>query len=185
MSDSLGRRGLDATRRLLAHFPDAPLAIDDRGTSIELVPTTGDAFSVTVYDQGDDTMIAAGRWHTHYDDPEQLAWCALWLLTPFYRLVEELKGGVLVAIWIERYEATGWEGFEPVFYLNPDDTPSWQAKGDETFARRYHQQRVVDLPMPYAQFEPEAALDAAGLPPDFHEGRRVVHDRAAQALELA
>ena len=184
MADTVGSRSLDAARRLFAHFPDAPLRIDDRGTSIELTPTGPEGFPVTIYDQGDDAMIAAGRWHTHYDDPEQLAWCALWLFSPFYRLVEEHKGGVLVAIWIERYEATGWEGFEPVFYLNPDDAPSWRAQGDETFVRRYHQQAVIDLPMPYAQFEPDAVLED-GLPPDFQPGRRVVHDREAWALRLA
>ncbi len=184
MPDSLGSRGLDATRRLLAHFPDAPLKVDDRGTSIELTPTDPDGFAVTIYDQDDDTMIAAGRWHTHYDDPEQLAWCALWLLTPFYRLVEEHKGGVLVAVWVERYEADGWVGSDPVFYMNPEDPISWQAKGDETFARRYQQQRIVDLPMPYTQFEPEAALDADGLPPDFQAGKRVVHDRESEAITL-
>lgn len=185
MPDTPGSLGLEAARRLFAHFPDAPLQVNDRGTSIEFVPKEGDTFPVTIYDQGDDAMIAAGRWHTHYDEPEQIAWCALWLLTPFYRLVEELKGGVLVAIWIERYEATGWEGFEPVFYMNPEDGPSWQAKGDETFVRRYHQQRVIDLPMPYGQFEPEATLDENGFPVDFHEGKRLVHDHTAQALSLA
>ena len=144
-----------------------------------------EGFPVTVYDQGDDAMIAAGRWHTHYDDPDQLAWCVLWLLSPYYRLVEEHKGGVLVAVWIERYEATGWEGFEPVFYMNPEDAPSWQAKGDETFARRYHQQRVIELPMPYTQFEPEATLGSNGEPPDFFQGRRVVQDRESVAISLA
>ena len=175
---------MEAVRRLFAQA-DAPLKVGDRTTSIELTPTAPEGFAVTVYDQGDDAMIAAGRWHSHYDDPKGLGWCALLLLTPFYRLVEEHKGGVLVAIWVERYTADGWEGFDPVFYLNPDDEPSWQPKGDETFARRYHQQWVVDLPVPYETLEPGVRLDERGLPPDFHEGRRVVHDHAAQALALA
>lgn len=180
-----GTQCLEATRRLFLHFPDAPLTINDRGSSIEFIPTDPETFSITVYDQGDDAMIAAGRWHTHYDDPEQLAWCVLWLLSPFYRLVEEHKGGVLVAIWIERYEATGWEGFEPVYYLNPEHAESWVPVGEETFARRYHQQRVVDLPMPYSQFEPEAELNAEGLPVDFQAGKWLVYDKESQALELS
>ena len=184
MAQTPGSLGLDAARRLFAHFPDAPLRIEDRGTSIEFTPTLQEGFAVTIYDQDDDAMIAAGRWHTHYDDPEQLAWCVLWLLSPFYRLVEEHKGGVLVAVWIERYEADGWEGFEPVFYMNPEDALSWQAKGDETFARRYHQQRVIDLPMPYTQFEPGAHLDPEGLPPDFVPGKRLVQDRESVAIAL-
>lgn len=180
-----GSLGLDAARKLFAHFPDAPLEIVDRGTSIEFVPKGADTFPVTIYDQGEDAMIAAGRWHTHYEEPEQLAWCVLWLMTPFYRLVEEFKGGVLVAVWIERYEASGWEGFEPVFYMNPEHAESWQPQGEETFARRYHQQRIVELPMPYTQFEPDANLDAEGLPVDWQAGKRLVHAEAALAPELA
>lgn len=182
MPDPPGSLGVGAVRRLFANV-DAPLRIDDRGTSIELTPTEPETFGVTLYDQGDDAMIAAGRWHAHFDDPVQLGWCALLLLTPFYRLVEEHKGGVLVAIWVERYTALGWEGFEPVFYLNPDDEPSWRPQGDETFARRYHQQWVVDLPVPYGDLEPGAAL-VDGLPADFSPGRRVVHDRESHAIAL-
>lgn len=184
MNPRPGTLGVDAVRRLFQSAGGA-LRLDDRGTSIELTPTEPDTFAVTVYDQGDDAMIAAGRWHAHHDDPEQLAWWTLLLLTPFYRLVEEHKGGVLVAIWVERYEGDGWQGFDPVFYLNPDDAPSWQPKGDETFARRYHQQWVVDLPVPYTDLQPDAVLDDEGLPPDLHLGRRTVYDKAPHALELA
>ena len=169
-------------RRLFARV-EAPLTVEDRGSSIELIPTEPDTFGVTVYDQGEDAMLAAGRWHAHYDDPTQLAWTTLLLLTPFYRLVEEHKGGVLVAIWVERYTAEGWKGFEPVFYLNPDDEPSWKPKGDETFARRYHQQWVVDLPMLYSDLEPEVELDE-GLPIRSSLGKRVVKDTLSQALGL-
>ena len=183
MSETPGSLCVDAVRRLFANV-EAPLRVEDRGSSIELTPTDPDTFSVTVYDQGDDAMIAAGRWHAHYDDPTQLAWCALLMLTPFYRLVEEHKGGVLVAIWVERFAAEGWEGFEPVYYLNPDDAPSWRAKPDETFARRYHAQWVVDLPVPYEELEPGAMLDD-GLPPNFEAGRRVVHDGESAGLRLA
>lgn len=183
MSETPGASGVEAVRRLFANT-DAPLRVEDRGSSIELTPTEPETFGVTVYDQGDDAMIAAGRWHAHFDDPTQLAWCALLLLTPFYRLVEEHKGGVLVAIWVERYTASGWQGFEPVFYLNPNDTPSWRPQGEETFARRYHQQWAVDLPMPYDDLEPNADLKD-GLPPDFQSGRRLVYDREPHALGLA
>ena len=169
-------------RRLFAESK-APLRVEDRGSSIELIPTDPDTFGATVYDQGDDAMLAAGRWHAHFEDSTQLAWTTLLLLTPYYRLVEEYKGGVLVAIWVERYAADGWEGFEPVFYLNPEDVPSWRAKGDETFSRRYHQQWVVDLPMPYSELEPGVAL-TDGLPPDWRAGKRIETDRESKALGL-
>ena len=183
MSDTPGSLGVEAVRRLFAKV-EAPLRVEDRGSAIELAPTEPEGFAITVYDQGDDAMLAAGRWHAHFDDPTELAWSALLLLTPYYRLVEEHKGGVLVAVWVERYEATGWEGFEPVFYLNPDDAPSWKAKGEETFARRYHAQWVVDLPVPYTELVPDATL-VEGLPEGFALGKRLVYDASSKGLALA
>lgn len=168
-----GAQCLDAVRDLFGRYPKGLFTLNDRKTAIDIQPIGPDTFPVTVYDEGDQAMIASGRWHTHYDDPMQLAFCVLWLLTPFYRLVEELKGGVLVATWIERYEKTGWEGFEPVFFLNPEDEKSWERVGDETYARRYTQQDVLPPPRPYAEFEPEAVLDKEGYPPDVHRGKRV------------
>jgi hypothetical protein len=78
-----------------------------------------------------------------------------------------------VATWIERYESTGWEGFEPVYFLNPEDAKSWERVGDETYARRYSQQDILPPPRPYREFEPKAKLDKNGNPPDFHHGKRV------------
>lgn len=170
---TVGAVCLQAMRELFALYPEGHFTLTDRKTALDLVPTDEGTFPVTVYDEGDQAMIAAGRWHTHYDDPMQLAFCALWLMTPFYRLVEELKGGILVATWIERYEATGWEGFEPVYFLNPEDDKSWERVGDETYARRYSQQYTLPPPRPYNEFEPEAILNEEGLPPDFVAGRRV------------
>lgn len=164
---------MDAVRDLFGRYPKGLFELKDRGAAIDVVPTGEKTFPVTVYDEGDQTMIACGRWHTHYDDPMQLAFCTLWLLTPFYRLVEELKGGVLVATWVERYEGTGWEASDPVFFLNPEDEKSWERVGDETYARRYTQQDVLPTPRPYQEFEPNAVLDERGYPVDFFEGRRV------------
>jgi hypothetical protein len=169
----LGARCLDAVRDLFGRYPEGLFELVDRKGAIDLKPIGPDTFPVTVYDEGDGAMIAAGRWHTHYEEPMQLAFCALWLLTPFYRLVEELKGGVLVATWVERYEAEGWVGADPVYFLNPEDEESWQRVGEETFARRYTQQDVLPAPRPYREFVPEAALDDRGYPVDFVPGRRV------------
>lgn len=181
---STGAQCLDAVRDLFGRYPKGLFTLNDRKTAIDIQPSGPDTFPVTVYDEGDQAMIASGRWHTHYDDPMQLAFCVLWLLTPFYRLVEELKGGVLVATWIERYEKTGWEGFEPVFFLNPEDEKSWERVGDETYARRYTQQDILPPPRPYHEFEPEAVLDANGNPPDFHKGKRVQHVEEPQGPSI-
>ncbi len=179
-----GALGVQRTLEVLSHFPDAAFTLDVRETSVVITPTTADGFAITVYDTGEDAMIAAERWHTHYEDPDEVAWCALWLLTPFYRLVHELKGGVLVACWIERYEATGWEGFEPVYFLNPEDEPSWQPAPGERITRRYMQQAVLPSPQPYEQIAPSAQLDADGLPLEFSNGTHVVEAEAAQGPSL-
>lgn len=173
MSVGVGAQCLQAVRDLFGRYPKGLFELKDRGAAIDLIPVGSDTFPVTVYDEGDQSMIAAGRWHTHYDDPMQLAFCALWLLTPFYRLVEELKGGVLVATWVERYESDGWAASDPVYFLNPEDEKSWERVGDETYARRYTQQDVLPSPRPYHEFEPEAELTSEGLPVDFRHGRRV------------
>lgn len=171
---TVGAASLQATLELIGRFRGASLDVLRRESSIVVTPTLPDTFSITLYDHGDDAMIAATRWHTHHDDPEQAAWGVLWLLTPYYRLVHELKGGVLVAGWLERYEETGWEPFDPVYFLPPDAPQTWVAAQGETFARRYHQQGVLPSPLPYAEFCPGAELDEQGLPPDFHHGTRIV-----------
>jgi len=179
-----GALALQATIDLLARFPDARLQIKREGKKIEIVPTDENTFPISVYDQDDCAMIAAERWHAHYEDPLQMAFCVLWLLTPYYRVVHELKGGVLVAVWIERYEETGWEGFEPVYFLNPEHAKSWELVGDEKYAHRYHQQFVVPSPQPYEEVCPGAVLNEFGVPPDFEPGKRVEYVETPLGPEL-
>lgn len=178
----MNRAGADAIRLtigVLEQFPEASLEVERRETSIQIVPTLPESFPVTLYDEGDLAMIAAGRWHTHADDPKQAAFCVWWLLTPFYRVVHESKNGVLVAAWIERYESTGWCGFEPVYFLNPDHAESWIIAPGESFTRRYTQQAVAPPPGPYARFCPDAKLDPDGLPPGWRHGSWVVESDLA------
>lgn len=171
---STGADGVQKTLEVLAHFEGAPLDIETRQTSIKITPSEPDTFAIMVYDEGEETMIAAERWHTHYDDPLQVAFCVLWLLTPFYRVVHETKGGSLVAAWIERYEETGWEGFEPVYFLNPEHEESWELAPGEHYQRRYMQQAILPPPQPYSELCPDAKLDEDGLPPDWAHGSWVV-----------
>lgn len=175
----VGSEGIRLTLSVLDQFPEAPLEIERRDTSIQIVPTLPDSYSVTIYDEGDLAMIAAGRWHAHADDAKQAAFCVWWLLTPFYRVVHESKNGVLVAAWIERYESSGWCGFEPVYFLNPEHMESWTIASGEVFTRRYSQQGVLPPPGPYDQFCPDADLDSDGLPPDWRHGSWVVEAEVA------
>ncbi len=176
---SPGAAGVRKTLDVLALFPDAPLLVEKRQTSVKITPSEPDTFAIMVYDEGDEAMIAAERWHTHYDDPAQVAFCAWWLLTPFYRVVHEMKGGVLVAAWIERYEDTGWQGFEPVYFLNPEHDESWELAPGEQYQRRYMQQAILPPPKAYEEFCPGATLDEDGLPPDWRHGSWVISDERA------
>jgi hypothetical protein len=171
---SPGAAGVEKTVELISQFQAAPVRIERRDTSIKITPTEDGGFPIMVYDEGDETMIAAERWHTHYDDPLQVAFCVIWLMTPFYRVVHETKGGSLVAAWIERYEETGWEGFEPAYFLNPEHEESWELAPGEHYQRRYMQQAILPPPQPYNELCPGAQLNEDGLPPNWQHGSWVV-----------
>jgi hypothetical protein len=173
----VGADSLDAAQRLLcpsAEGDEPRIALDRRSVSLVITPSGENTFPVTIYDEGEEAMVSAARWHSHYDDPVQAAFCAMWLLTPYYRVVHEMKGGVMVAAWLERYEESGWTPLDPVFFLNPDAPETWEAVGGEKFTRRYTQQAVLPSPRPYQEISPGAVLDDCGWPPDFTAGERVV-----------
>lgn len=167
---SPGLACVQRTIELLKDSAEGRFKLDIRESSVVIEPIGPDTFPISVYDEGEEAMIAAARWHAHYDDPNQMAFCALWLLTPFYRIVQELKRGVLVALWIESYEKDGWEGYEPVYYLDPNVAESWVLEPGERVTRRITQQHVIDSPKPYHEIVPGAVLDDCGLPPDFRAG---------------
>lgn len=170
----IGSKAIGIAGKFLSRFADAGISVQQTETSIQVKPEGDHGFEITIYNVAEDAMVSAERWHTHYDDPEQAAFCLWWLLTPYYRIVHELKGGVLVAAWLERYEETGWEAFDPVFFLNPESEQDWIAKPGEQYTHRYIQQAVLPPPRPYREFVPQAKLDEDELPIDFHEGTRVV-----------
>lgn len=153
-------------------------------SSLEIVPTAEGGFSVSVYDEAGEAMVAANRWHGHYDDPAQAAYCAVWLMTPYYRIVHELKAGVLVAAWLERYGPEGWEPMEPVYFLNPADKPSWILQGEERFVRAYHTQCLLPMEDAFRRAVPDADLDSNGMPPGTVLGRLAVEAESALAPEL-
>ncbi len=163
-----GSKALAETEAILSRFIDAPIKIERRAQSLVVVPTENDTFPVTIYDEGDSAMVAAERWHCHYEDPKQAAFCVMWLLTPFYRIVHEFKGVLIAAAWLERYEAEGWAPFEPAYFLNPDVESEWQHDGD--WIRVIRTQFVLPSPWPYEEVSPGALLDGDGLPVNFKIG---------------
>lgn len=171
MSQSVGAKAVAGLIAWASQDPEAPVAIERREASVVVTPTAPETFAVSIYDEGAEAMVGAERWHAHYDDPAQAAFAAIWLLTPYYRIVHELKAGNLIATWLERWEAEGWMPFEPSYYLNPEVDEDWQPI-KEGYARRYLQQAVLPPPRPWSEFEPDAPLDESGLPVDSHLGVR-------------
>lgn len=167
-STSVGAACLEAAVDLLGRYEDVAVRLKRQGTMLEIAPLAEPGFPVTLFDQGEECMVTADRWHTHYDDPVQAAWCAFWLLTPYYRVVQEIKGGSLVAAWIERYEAGGWNPMDPVYFLNPEHAESWAPEPGEGLSHRILQQDAL-RPPDYSSLAPGARLDADGLP----EGSRI------------
>lgn len=176
--DDQGKKCIEETLQLLGHFKQSRIEVERRDTALILTPKEANTFPISIYDQGEDVMITAERWHAHYDDPEQLAWCVIWLLTPFYRVVHELKAGVLMTIWLERYEAEGWDPFEPVYFANPEYPPDWEIKPGEAYELRYFQQNVLRSPQPYDEICPGVLLED-GVPIDSHFGVQTVPSERA------
>lgn len=181
---SIGRQIIDAVVRFLQKQPDAPVKWQLRESSLEITPTVPGGFGITVYDHGEEALVSANRWHTHFDDVADGAYCVFWLLTPFIRVVHELKAGVLVAVWIERYEPEGWFAMDPVYFLNPEDEPSWRLAGEEKFVRATFTQSVLELGQSYADVVPGVVLDDRGFPEGTQLGRIAVESDEAQGPGL-
>lgn len=118
---------------------------------------------VRVFDEGEDVMVSCERWHTHCADAEETAWCVRWLMSPFSRIVHEFKGAILAAVWVERYSAVGWEGFEPVYFLNPEYPPEWELEPGQRWFRRIYHQAAVPFAVDFEVVLPGAEL-VDGLP---------------------
>lgn len=154
---------IDLFLRILSLFPEADLEVEQRDDAVIVRPASG--FEVSLYVETEkNSVVACSRWHTHYDEPEQAAYCAYWLLTPYYRIGAEYKGSLFVATWIEQYGADGWTAMEPVFYLNPDYDPDWALAPGEAYKRVYASQASLPPLKPFDEVAPGSQLDERGLP---------------------
>lgn len=143
----LADESFGAIEELLAATGAGDVVCERRSSSMAISVPGG--LEVRVFDEGEDVMVSCERWHTHCEEAEEAAWCVRWLMSPFSRIVHEFKGAILAAVWVERYSAAGWEGFEPVYFLNPEYPPEWELEpGQRWFRRIYHQAAVpfeIDL----------------------------------------
>ena len=144
-TSTVGRQAINLVLEMASAWDS--VSLEERGSVLVITPAKENTFAVTLYDKGEDCMVTAERWHSHFDDPTQAAFCAAWLLTPFYRICHELKGGILAAVWLERYEIDHWEGMDPVYFLNPEYPPEWELPPGMMFTQRYYQQNVIPPPV--------------------------------------
>lgn len=141
-----GARAIQQCLDLLAQTDGGTLVIENRGTSLRVAPADARGFEVTLYHQGDESMVSAAQWHSHFDDPEEAAWCVRWLLSPYTRVIHELKGGILAAVWIERFENDQWIPSDPAYFLNPEYAPDWILEPGQKWFRRTLWQSPLPFP---------------------------------------
>lgn len=166
MSADLGRQVVERVAEVFGVWAaeGAPLRVERGGGSVRLTPLVEGAGEVTVYDQGGDAMLTCQRWHTHFTDAEEAVGCAWWLMTPYTRVVHELKGGILAAVWVERFSVDGWEAEEPVYFLNPEYPPDWELGPGQSYFRRTHQMAVLPPPADVSGWVEAGLLDEDGWP---------------------
>lgn len=164
MPNKAAHEAMDILHGLLLMHDYQPFTVQRSESHITVKPVEKGTFEVSIYDDGDSAMVTADRWHGHHTNPEQAAFCAMWLLTPYYRVVSEFIGGVMAAVWIERYVESGWEGMEPVYYRNPDAPEEWKVEPGQKVFHRYVQQVVVPPPKPYDELVPGVKLEPNGHP---------------------
>src|SRR5438477_224454 len=118
----------EATRILEAGFAElenCPLTWGWDQGAFWIEPKGQPSFPIRIYDEGDDLIVSTPHWHGHFEDPGQAGRIAGWLLTPFYRTVEEFMGTKLATTWAEHYTPAGWLQFEVSYYLSPIRLEDW------------------------------------------------------------
>lgn len=147
---------------------------------VAVVAESDENFTVEIRDDGDEITVRAANWHHHYADPEQAIACFRWLLTPYYRVVEETQGGELSCAWLERFENTGWQPMESMIFRNPTDPTAWMGG---KWKREYRQQALLRPPRPYSELFRGVFLDENDMPPGSKLGLTVETHAESMAVE--
>lgn len=165
---TLGQEVFSELKLKLAAFSDR-VTIQETERQMSVEPMGPNTFSIQVSDDGDEMTISALRWHTHEDEAEQTVACVMWLLTPFYRIVDVERGGTLRSSRIERFEPPGqWSpSSEMGLFL-------WPFGWKRHLVRIAHQQNIIQPPLEFLkQFKP-GALDEGGAPIDSLSGSHAI-----------
>lgn len=155
----------------------------ETASELRINPLVDNSFFVGIdrCDNREGPTTYTDHWHCHTDSGVQAASVAFWLLTPYVRVVSELKHGEPFASWIENYMTESWEPDDCVYYLNPLDEASWILAEGELFERRTVQQSVLQWVNPITAVRPGILLDKSGLPPQSFIGERVEYSAKSRA----
>lgn len=122
-------------KETLMKFPDVQLIAGER--SIKVAAADPNGYDVELTDDGDEVTIWAGPYHTHFDDAEEAAEAFLWMLTPAYRIVENLRGKHMTSARLQREEDGKWVTLGTMGLL----VPLFGRK-----SQRIHQNRTLPIP---------------------------------------
>jgi hypothetical protein len=152
------------------------LWVERRPGSLKVVNNGPGEFDVEATYDDDEFTIVAGPWHGHFEDEEQVTACFHWLLTPFYRVVEEKVGPDVVGAWIERHENGDWKPLQAVLGVDCQNL----IDGGGPFQLTIFQQAVLRPP----KSRPGWVLEADGLPKGSHLGIATETRAASRVKEL-
>ncbi len=128
-----------------------------------------DTFPITItFENPGDIVVRLAPWHEHLTSTEQATNLAIWLLTPYYRIVAMYSGGQLISSHCEIYRNEGWEASETVYFANPEE-----GLPDPDEIRIRHQAVFLDSSFP--RFYLSAELDGAGFPVGTLLGETIYH----------
>lgn len=161
MGSALWNQAEQEVRDRLANTDDVDVDWSDGTMEID-----APAFTVRMTEESGDLIVWAGEhWHEHFDEPEAAANCVCWLLTPFYRVVEDYRDDVILEAFIERFLNGEWQSMsgDPVYL---------EMGTQERANRRIIRQHAVLSPGPKKGID--EYLDEDGFPPDSELGAREV-----------
>jgi hypothetical protein len=167
-ASQLGLEVFSELKSILARHSNL-VTVSEGDMELCIEPIGPNTFSVLVRDEGREMTVAALRWHTHEGSAEQTVACAMWLLTPFYRITEIERRGAIVAGRLEKFEPPGqWALNSETGLLS--SFLGWKRH----LVRIAHQQNVLPGPSGFLkQFAPDA-LDENGFPVGSPLGRYVL-----------
>lgn len=153
----------DTVALLRDRLEDEPLTVE---FGEDKVVALNDAFNVTMSKEPEEEVIVwAGEfWHEHFLEAEPATNCFCWLLTPYYRVIEDYSHDRLLEAFIERFHEGEW--------YEVSGGPIYLEFGEQAQANRrlVRQSGVLRRGEEYPHLAPW--LDDEGLPPNTFIGIR-------------